>query len=66
MRYFKTIGGMINHMLAENGAIDNNGNPVVATEKPMDEEEYAEFKKNELLPKIKNILTSPPIATLDL
>lgn len=57
MQYFKSIEGMITHMLAENKEVDDNGNPIVATEMPMNENEYVEYKKNELLPKIKEMLS---------
>lgn len=48
MQYFKSIGGMIQAILAENGEIDDNGNPIVASEVPMNEEEYMEYRKNEV------------------
>lgn len=48
MKYFKSIDGMIQAILAENGELDDNGNPIVATETPMNEEEYLEYRKNEV------------------
>lgn len=57
MQYFKSIEGMITHTLANGGEVDDNGNTIVATEQPMSESEYVEYKKNELLPKIKEMLS---------
>lgn len=54
MRYFKTIGGMINAVLAESGEKDDTGNPIIAKEKSMSEAEYIRFKKKTVKEIIKD------------
>lgn len=43
MKYFKTIEGMLTN--AFQGEKDDNGKPIIPTEKPMTEKEYLEYKR---------------------
>jgi hypothetical protein len=56
MQYFKTIEGMLSHAFEQRGLTDDNGNPIKATEQPMNLEQFIEHKKQELTEKVSNLM----------
>lgn len=44
MKYYKTFEGALTAAFEEKGLKDDNGNPIMATEKPMTEQEFIEHK----------------------
>lgn len=55
MKYFKTVGGMLTHAFEEAGYKDDFGNPIVATEKPMNEQEWRNYSQSDLEQKLARL-----------
>jgi hypothetical protein len=45
MQYFKTLDGMIRYILFQEGALDDEGKPIMKTEQPMTEDEHCEYQR---------------------
>lgn len=55
MKCYKTFEGMITAAFEEKGLKDDNGNLIKATEQPMNEQEFAEHKRNVIKEKVSRL-----------
>lgn len=47
-QYFKTVEGLLSKTFEELKEKDDNGKPIIASEKPMNEKEYIKYKRLKL------------------
>ena len=60
MQHYKTVGGMLSAALAERGEKDSDGNPIIATEQPMNDEEYQRHREEVIRNKTENFKIQNP------